>query len=226
MKQEMSIGELRKYCTFEEGKCYMLMLLPRKKENDTNTEKDKLGLCQRRICRSIEDVKDNLEFFEDFTQRYPDVVFRVYISVEQRDLSKALFAMQSEITNMVKDLYYGNKEVYDRTANMSSTLKTVLCRSVCRAEKLFHFDVDWDNTNPSDIAKMADLTEEVHKLSGYGVKYVGKTLNGWAIVSEPFNPHLLKDKYVGFVPKGLSVVPGFVEIKNNSMLYIGVYNHD
>lgn len=197
----------------------MLMLLPRKKENEQNTEKEKLGLCQRKIVRSMTEIEETLEYFEDFSARYPEIVFRVYVSVEKRDLTKALFAVQDEVNCMVKDLFYGNKEVLNRTVNLSSTLKTILCRPACRGEKLFHFDIDWTHDEEDKFRSLyhhvTDLSEEVY--------YIGKTLNGWTMVCACFNPNDLKKWYPE--AKGLTIVKDFVEIKNNSMLYVGVYNY-
>lgn len=218
-KFETTLEDLENYCNFEEGFCYMFMLLPRKKENNRNTEKDKLGLCQRRIVRSNEEISESLEYFKDFASRYPEIVFRVYISVEKRDLSKALFAIQNELNNMVKDLYYGNKEVYDRTVNLSSTLKTVLARPNCRGEKLFHFDIDWTH---DELNKFQALYNAVLFCSNK-IHYFGKTLNGWTMVCECFNPNDLKEYFPD--AKGMNVVKDLVEIKTNSMLYVGVYNH-
>lgn len=212
------------YCKFEEGKCYMLMLLPRKKENVRNSEKEKLGLCQRKIVRSAEDVKEALEYFEDFSSRYPKIVFRVYLSVEQRDMAKALFLMQAEINDMVKELYFGNKQVFDRTVNLSSTLKTILCRPATRAEKLFHFDVDWSNKTIDGQNKFKELVAIVKDCAK--VLYTGRTLNGFTIVSECFNPNDLKAYYPEYKPKGMVIVPEYAEIKSNGMLYVGVFNYN
>lgn len=225
MKMSITVDQISALCEFEVGKCYMLMLLPRKKENDKNTEKDKLGLIQRKICLTLQDVQDGLSYFEDFTKRYPEIVFRVYISVDRRDIAKALFCMQDEINSMVKDMYYGNNEVFDRTVNLSSTLKTVLCRPSTRdkSTQRFHFDIDYSNKTQEG----QDLCEELlhHLISLTDVYYVGLTLNGFAIVTAPFNPNDLKEFYPNYSPKNMVVVPELVEIKTNSMLYVGVFNY-
>ncbi len=218
----MELSELKRLCMFEVGKCYMLMLLPRKKENQANTEKDKLSLVQRKIVRNMKDIEDAFLYFEDFTQRYPEIVFRVYVSVDRRDMSKALFAIQDEINAMVKDMYYGNKEVFSRTVNLSSTLKTVLSRPSTRDNRLFHFDVDWSNKTLEGQSLCANLIDHLEELTM--VHYVGCTLNGFAIVTDTFNPNDLKEFYPEFTPKNMVVVPEFVEIKTNSQLYVGVFN--
>lgn len=224
MKMEMTYSRMLSYCEFNTmgpDLCYMLMLLPRKKENEQNTEKEKLGLCQRKPVRNAEELFDALEYFEDFASRYPEVVFRVYLSVEKKSIQKALFALQDELNSMVKDMFYQNEQVYDRTLNLSSTLKTILCKPSCRAEKLFHFDIDWSNSDPQDVMETENLYRAVSHLAR--VKYFGRTLNGFTMVSDCFNPNDLKK--LGYPQtKGMDVVKDFVEIKTNSMLYVGVYN--
>jgi hypothetical protein len=224
----MSYQRLFEYCGFDlplkPNMCHMLMLLPRKKENDSNTEKDKLGLCQRKIVRNATELAEALEYFTDFAARYTEVVFRVYVSAEKRDISKALFLIQQEVNSMVKDMYYGNEQVFDRTVNLNSTLKTVLMKPATRGEKTFLFDVDYNNTLESDQLKFEMLVSVLTDLTT--VKYAGKSLNGYAIVTECFNPGELKKFYPNFNGKGMVVVPDLVEIKTNGMLYVGVYNHD
>lgn len=224
MKMEMKYNTLLEYCQFETltpDLCYMIMLLPRKKENERNTEKEKLALCQRKPVRNAEELKEALEYFEDFASRYPEIVFRVYISVERKSIQKALFMLQDELNAMVKDMFYENEQVYDRTLNLSSTLKTILCKPGCRAEKLFHFDIDWDNKSVSGASNFMILWKHLEKITK--VKYKGYTLNGYTIVTECFNPNDLKEVFPD--AKGMFVVKDLVEIKTNSMLYVGVYNH-
>lgn len=224
MKLEMSYEQMLNYCEFDTmgpELCYMIMLLPRKKENVKNTEKEKLGLCLRKPVRNAEELKEALEYFEDFASRYPEVVFRVYLSAEKKSIQKALFMLQDEVNAMVKDMFYENMEVYDRTLNLSSTLKTILCKPGSRAEKLFHFDIDWSNSDKQDEMEASNLLYNVSKLAN--VKYFGKTLNGFTMVTECFNPNDLKD--LGYPQlKGMNVVKDKVEIKTNSMVYVGVCN--
>lgn len=221
MKMEMTFERMLSYCEFNTmgpDLCYMLMLLPRKKENARNTEKEKLGLCQRKPVRNAEELKDALEYFEDFAERYPEVVFRVYLSVEKKSIQKALFMLQDELNAMVKDMFYENEQVYDRTLNLSSTLKTILCKPGCRAEKLFHFDIDWTHDQEEEFRTFYHrVTTLAH------VKYVGRTLNGFTMVTECFNPNDLKQYYPE--AKGMNIVKDLVEIKTNSMLYVRVYNN-
>ena len=224
MKMEMTYERMLSYCEFNTmgpDLCYMIMLLPRKKENKRNTEKEKLGLCQRKSVRNDVELKEALEYFENFASRYPEVAFRVYLSVEKRSIQKALFMIQNEVNDMVKDMFYENTEVYNRTLNLNSTLKTVLCRPGCRAEKLFHFDIDWRNDSIEESYEAKMFYNQVSKLAN--VKYFGRTLNGFTMVSECFNPSDLKE--LGYPQlKGMVVVKDKVEIKTNSMLYVGTCN--
>jgi hypothetical protein len=214
---------LERYCAFEEGKAYVLMLIPRKKENGTNTEKDKLGLLQRRVITNMADARDALEYFDDFTARYPKIVFRVYITAEQRDLTKALFTLQEKLARMTRDLHYGNKEVFNRIVKLSSELKTTLCEKGCRAQKLFHFDVDYDNKCDDGHFEYVRLSQAIMAITGVeGILHMGKTLNGFAIITKPFNPLLLKEEYPD--ANGMNIVEDLVEIKTNSYLYLTVYN--
>lgn len=208
------------FCDFEEGKAYVLLLIPRKKENVENTEKEKLGLLQRKIVQNASDVAEALEYFEDFTSRYPNIVFRLYITVNRRCLTKALFAISEKVNRMLKDLHFGNKEVFNRVTLLSSELKSTLCEKQCRDTKLFHFDVDYDNKTLEGNHLFEDLLKAVGHITP--LKMFGKTLNGFTIVCDPFNPLLLKEWYPE--AKGMNIVKNLVEIKPDSYLYLHVYN--
>lgn len=216
------IADCNAYCEFEEGKAYVLMIIPRKKENGENTEKDKLGLLQRKIVRNIEEVTEAMEYFETFMLKYPEICFRVYINVNRRCLTKALFSVQSKLQLMVKDLHFGNKEVFDRITKLSTTMKTSLCEKSARDTKYFHFDIDYSNKTQEGH----ELTQELLRQLKYitEVTWFNKTLNGYVAVTEPFNPQLLKEHYPDMNMKKLKLNE-FVEIKPDSYLYLGVYNY-
>lgn len=217
----MNIANLIDYCNFDDNSCYVLMLIPRKKENGKNTEKDKLNLCKREIVRNKDDLINTIDGFNKFVTQYPNIVFRVYITVEKRDIVKALFALQSEVNNMTKQLFYGNN-VTDNVVKIGSKLKSLLCSPETRGEKLFHFDVDWDNSNPIHMKLFNNLCNRLKNITK--VKYIGFTLNGYTIVTDCFNPNELKKYYNE--ANGMNIVPDYVEIKTNSMLYVGVYNYE
>lgn len=214
-------NKIKDFCNFEEGKAYVLMLIPRKKENGNNTERDKLNLLQRKIIQNENDLLDALHYFEDFTSRYPNIVFRLYITANRRCLTKALFSIQEKIARMTKDLFFGNKEVFNRVTNLSTELKSTLAQNDCRDTKNFLFDVDYSNNTSAGRRAYLELLEVVKKFTT--VLYNGKTLNNFVIVTEPFNPLLLKEKYPD--ANGMIIIKDLVEIKPDAMLYITVYNN-
>ena len=219
-----TVQSINNYCDFAEDKAYVLMLIPRKKENGENTEKDKLGLLQRKVVRNEAEVVDAIEYFESFTSRYPEFVFRLYCNVNRRDLVKGMFSVQDKIGRMVKDMHYGNVEVFDRLVKFSSQIKSALCEKACRDEKYFHFDVDFENNTEEGVREHLELLARLEKLTL--VKWVCETLNGFAIITDPFNPYDLKKQYdTKYKPKSAMDIHPLIEIKTDSYLYFGVYNY-
>lgn len=219
-----TVNEIDSYCEWEEGKAYVMLLIPRKKENGKNTEKEKLGLMQRAIVRNYEEVVETYDYFKEFTSRYPEIVFRLYLTVNRRCLTKGMFALAEDVNHMIKDMHYGNKEVFDRFKKISSKSKSLLCEPRCRDQKYFHFDVDWDNDSAEGNVKFDELIRQLRGLTK--IKWGCETLNGYAIVTEPFNPLDLKKLYdLDYKPGKAKMICEDVEIKPDNYLYFDVYNY-
>ena len=83
---------IEKYCDFSDPeKVYILLMLPRKKDNKEQTEREKIQKRHRYIVSNMEDVNHALEDFKRYAKMYPEVNFRVYLSVNRRSLKKGLF---------------------------------------------------------------------------------------------------------------------------------------
>ena len=214
MNVEKNVKMLEDYCEFKDGTVYVLLLMPRKKENANQTENMKLARIDRRLVSSIEDVRKSLLDFKYITDIYSDVVYRLYVSVNRRSLLKGLREFQKKMMDYQFDLVNGNMEVYKSIERLGSEWKSQLAKKVCRDQRYFFYDVDLDPDIDRDIQleEVQHIYKSLKELTT--VKYFGESKTGYAIVAEPFNPNLLM----------LSNTNIHVEQKNDAYLYVDCIN--
>ena len=215
MDIEKNIKMLEEYCEFKDGTVYVLLLMPRKKENVNQTENMKLARIDRRLVSSIEDVRKSLLDFKYITDTYSDVVYRVYVSVNRRSLLKGLREFQKKMMDYQYDLVNGNQEVYKSIERLGSEWKSQLAKKSCRDQRYFFYDVDLD----PDVDRGVQIEEVQHIYKSLKefttVKYFGESKTGYAIVTEPFNPTLL------WIDDDMDIS---VEMKNDAYLYVDCVN--
>jgi hypothetical protein len=141
----------------------------------------------------------------------PELVFRVYVSVNPRSLLKGLYEMITRLARISLDLINGNTQAYTTLARLGSEFKSLLAEKTCRASRRLLFDVDFDNKTTDGISNAIKFHDSLYPLS---VKVYANwpTLNGFAVVTDPFNV------------QDLGKLPGGVEIKSDDYLYLGVLN--
>lgn len=206
----MPIEIIKKYCTFKAETCYMLVLLARKKENATQVESDKNKKAHRKTFTTLDEAEDILSEFERIAALNPTVQYRIYISVNRRSLIKGLCEFNKKISDIQFALINGNREALTTIHRLGSEWKSVLCSKECRDEKNFLFDVDFVNNTVDGNQKALDFKEQLEKQTT--VLYFGKSKNGFAIVTTPFDVRMVK-------------MPKEVELKNDAYLYIGGFNY-
>jgi hypothetical protein len=200
---------LKEYCVFEEGTSYMLIMLPRKKENRDQVEREKLNKRERRLCSSMDDMEKALIEFRRVADVHTDVVFRVYVSVNKRSLLKGMREFQKKLSDYQYDLLNGNKQVWTSIERLGSKWKSVLAKKNCKHDRFFMFDIDIDNTTLIGNTRMEIFRSDVGELTT--VKYVGKSKNGFVLVCEPFNPNDID-------------LPEDIELKTDAYVYVDCYN--
>ena len=205
MKEKLKI--IKDYCRFTEDTVYVLLLIPRKKDNKNRAiknNKDRKNSI-RYLISSVEDAGMALQDFEEYIERHSDTVYRVYLTVNPRSLLKASRELQIRMANWQFELIEGKTEPYKKISRLSSEWKSILCSPKCRADKLFMFDIDFSNSEEEDIKKVIAFREEIAKLTE--IKYFGETKNGFCLVCKPFNPKLVK-------------LPELIELKNDSYIHL------
>lgn len=194
------------YCTFREDEIYVLLLLARKKENNDQVESQKEKRAQRFLVQNEEEVDMALELFSRTIELFPEITYRIYISVNPRSLVKGLKEFQNKIIQLQYDLLNGNEEAYRSIQKMGSEWKSILANKKCRADRRFLWDVDFRGGQQ----ELDDLIEE---LEVQEVFYWGDTNSGQAIVTSPFNIKKLPDIQD-------------LCIKTDSYLYLGIFNKE
>jgi len=201
---------LEDYCDFSDPSAvYIMILLPRKKENLDQTERQKLKKRSRYIVSNMDEVKFALEEFERYANMYPELIFRIYVSVNRRSLMKGMLNFQKKLLDFNKDLMNRNDQVWTSIAKLGSEFKSVIAQKEAKFDKNWMFDVDIANDTPEGIESVNAFMKHLDEITE--VLYFGKSKSGFAIVIKPCNPSLIQP-WVG------------VELKKDAYLYVDVLN--
>jgi len=210
MSIDSQLSSIKAYCNFEDPSAvYILIMLPRKKENKDNTERDKLNKRTRFVVQNLDDVKYALDEFERQSGMYPEIVFRIYVSVNRRSLMKGMIHFQKKLLDFNKDLMNGNNEIWTPIARLGSEFKSVLAKSESKHDKFWLFDIDLPNDKQESIDAVKAFEKSLDSMTE--VVYSGLTKSGFVIIIKPCNPHDI-------------VMPADTEMKKDAYLYIDVLN--
>lgn len=189
------IQECQNIC--EEFKNYttgirVLFLIHRNKEGgETNNTK-----YRKVITKGPEDFFDKLVALMHEKYANPTIPYRIYSSVNERDLKKAV----REFKRMQLDADYNGEDFESFYLNIKNKVVSAFMKPSSRASTFFLFDVD--NEEGRDVSG-----EVLHVLPNeYIVKSYG-TKNGWHFVTKPFNYTTLE------LPKGC-------ELKKDGLLLL------
>lgn len=202
--------KIMNYCKFEPELCYILLLISRKKENEQQTESEKLGKARRYAIINESDVDEALREFNLIAGMFPETQYRIYISVNRRSLLKGMIEFQKRLLDAQFQLLNGNREIFTTIHRLGSEWKSILAQKECRNEKRFLFDVDFLNSTPDGIKAAEKFKNSVDKVST--IVYFGLSKNGYALVTEPFDVRKVE-------------LPNEVELKNDAYLYMGGMNY-
>lgn len=212
MSIKSQIEMLETYCDFSDPSAvYILILLPRKKENLDQTEREKLQKRSRYVVSNMEDVKFALDEFNRYVSLYPELTFRIYVSVNRRSLMKGMLNFQKKLIDFNQDLINGNKEIWTPIAKLGSEFKSVLAKKEAKFDKNYHFDIDITN-DQSDVFATESVDDFVKRVGEItDVIYFGRSKSGYALVTKPCDPNKL--------PKNPDI-----EMKNDGYLFVAVLN--
>lgn len=173
----------------------VLMLLHRKKDGGHNKEK-------RRV-KSFYIYNDREEFkrclYEALViKKVYDEEYRLYLSVNPRDITKAIRYMKGML---LEAEYCGSPEnavnIYEK---VFKDARTFLMQPQCKKSQMFLLDVD-DEEGKDTLGDVLKIMAE----KGIVELFRTRTKNGWHIITEPFNSKWM-DKVCGVNKDGLVLI--------------------
>jgi hypothetical protein len=175
----MDLNEIEAYCSFDDGRVYVLLAMARAKENP---EMDSTPVI-RKIVREKSELRRKIAELDHAVERFPET-YRLYLTANPRDTTKALFRLRGRTDDWLESRLHGDEEIVRKFGRVDSEFKSILQQDACKAETNFVFDVD----ELSD----GDVTEVLEALRAEtDVQLVRETPNGFHIVTAPFD-------YTGF----------------------------
>lgn len=153
------------------------MAIARRKFNEDLTNSTEV--VHRKVITDAEDIDDCVRDLWSFMDGYPHH-FRVYLSVNARDVVSAFFTFRSRTETWVDQLVHGNDNMREKMGRVGSEWKSVLHSPESKDDSYFLFD--FDNTSEAAATTFQLSLEEeteVHRTIA--------TPNGWHFITDPFN---------------------------------------
>lgn len=168
---------VRDYASFGEGRAYILMTIARRAHNPELTNSTEI--VRRRVLYKEEHVERHVAELL-FMANKDDYEHRMYLSVNARDVVKALFNFRSELESITRHLYHGDEGAMKRLTRLDSEWLSQLHRPQAKADEYFQFDLD--DVEPHDRLEFIEsLPSDVTDT------YWTETPNGYHVITEPFN---------------------------------------
>lgn len=214
---EKAKGIVAQYCQFTDDAVYIILMMPRKKENAEDcTQREQIKKCQRYVIQNQEDADYAIEELERYASLYPTVTFRMYLGVNRRSLLKALRGFQEKIIDLQYQLVGGARDAYTKIARIGSEWKSVLANSGCKYDKNWMFDIDLCNkTQQKETQEFKEYIETMTE-----TLYFGNTKSGSCLVVKPFDLRPLLDKEN---PKKMNL-PDDIELKKDAYISLACLN--
>ena len=175
------------YCKFENG-IHILLGISRNKEND-KTSPDHHRFMRRFTISCKEDIAPRVDDLFAMGNK-PNNTYRIYISANERDLTKGLFNFQKRLLDLSLDFARGLNDAQRIVKRLDSVWKTELMQRKNRATKRFMLDIDED-----DLVFAEELQDYIHTISK--VIMFRPTVSGYAIVFDACDTRELMEKVEG-----------------------------
>lgn len=180
--REDIIAFLKDYCNYERGP-YILVLIARPKENEQLDHNSRILF--REIISDSENMRRRLRKFEAIADSYTpqeggSVNFRLYITVNPRDVMSGFHLFQKEMVDMNGHIISGHKQTKERIKELNREWLSQLQKDTNSAHNMFLFDLD--NTSKNRLDELIDnLNNETDIVCST------TTPNGYHVVTYPFN---------------------------------------
>jgi len=164
---------LHKYCDFSNPNAvWMLKRISRNKDNNGTGVK----FMRRLVLRKPEEIEECrteiMKLADD-----PNTTYRLYVSLNSRDVVKGLFNFQKKLIDIGTDLARGIDDAVWMSKKVHSLWKTELEQRSNRGTKRILLDIDNENADTKAIAVVAFLCKRttVHAMrrtvSGYAISF-------------------------------------------------------
>ena len=176
---ETDIEFIENYTTglYTEKHGYLLMAIARRRFNEgiSNSEE----VVHRRIITKGDDIERQVGDLRALMSQH-DLHFRLYLTVNSRDLVSSLFDFQQDISSMIESLYNGDEDELQRVQRLGSEWKSAAHAPENSNESMFLFDLD-------DVSQ-AEMKEFKSRLRKHtSIHVTRETPNGYHIITAPFN---------------------------------------
>jgi len=161
------------------NKVKVLLLIPRKKDNEAiASEQMQHRKVFKKIWSTPEEREKRLVELRAVAMCYPEYMWRIYETINWRDLRKTWYAWQKKMLEWQRSDPDGSMDWLDKVhSEWVSTMMTPECRH--KEETLFLIDKD-DKDNITSFEKFMELSE-------IKIKEKYETPGGFHYLVEPFN---------------------------------------
>ena len=173
----LEIDDLREFCEFGPDRVYLLMAIARSKENPETSDGDRPVI--REVVTDGAALSRNVALLDHAASRF-DARYRLYCSVNARDVLAATFELRRRIDDWLEMRLHGDEDVTAKFKRIDSEYKSVLQSNGCADDSKFLFDLDDATASEADQLR-AQLSAETT------VELVRETPNGYHLVTTPFN---------------------------------------
>lgn len=186
--KESVVEFLEQYMDFEthaddDSFVYQLVLIARERENEEVTYNSEIVFNE--IVTDREHIRRKVEKLWALGENYvaPDYGmnphFRLYFTVNSRDVQTAMFNFQQEITHYNNEIHNGHTEMVEKLERLDSLWKHLLQTDEARTGKRFMIDVD-----ETDMNIVSELIEQFSEVTT--IYAVIKTPNGYHFITDNF----------------------------------------
>ena len=170
--------KIKEWCVFGEDRAYVLMAIARRKHNESLSNSEEI--VYRRVLTDGEDISKNYYDLKRLINSHSNLTFRLYLSVNARDIMDAYFNFKSEMETWTRHIYHGDDGSKKNVERLGSKWKSALHNPSTKDDSYFQFDLD-DITEEELRVFKQSLAQET------SIEFVRKTPNGYHVISEPFD---------------------------------------
>ncbi|MCU4802499.1 hypothetical protein OB920_19220 [Halobacteria archaeon HArc-gm2] len=173
----IEIDDFQEYCEFGPERVYLLLAIARSKDNEGLTASSEPVI--REIVAEAEELPETVARLDHAVSRFEER-YRLYLSVNARDTTSALFRLRERTDDWLEMRFHGDTDVLRKFKRVDSEFVSVLQSDACADETNFLFDLDDVSADEADAFadSLADSTTVLLRR---------ETPNGFHVVTEPFD---------------------------------------